>query len=94
LLLESAFLGLLGSGVGLLLGWPLVTLLGRHGIDLSRWLGETGRYYLEPVLHPAVKPVDALELGLAVWSIAILAALYPAWRAGRIETAQVLAARA
>ncbi len=32
LLLESAFLGLLGSSVGLLLGWPLVSALAaRHG---------------------------------------------------------------
>ena len=94
LLLESAFLGLLGSSVGLLLGWPLVSALGRHGIDLSYWLGETGRYYLEPILHPSVDPGNALLLALAVWLITVLAALYPAWRAGRTETTQVLAARA
>lgn len=93
LLLESGLLGLAGACVGLLLGLPLVTLLGRHGLDLSPWLGDTRRYYLEPVLHPSLEPGSALWLALSVLLITLAAAIYPAWRAGRMQAVRILTAR-
>lgn len=93
LLTESGLLGLAGAGLGLVLGLPLIALLGRHGLDLSSWLGETQRYYLDPVLHPALDLGSAFVLALSVLLITLAAALYPAWRAGHIEPTGILSAR-
>jgi len=93
MLLESTLLGLLGCGAGLMIGLPLVALLGHSGLDLSSWLGDTRRFYLEPMLHPSLSLGSILFLTSAVLLFSILAAVYPAWRTDRVDTVQILSAR-
>jgi putative ABC transport system permease protein len=89
-LVEAGVLGLVGTLLGVLLGVAGVLILGRIGVDLSPLLGDTGRFYVDPVIRPS------LHLGhLAVTAGALLlaclaAAFYPAWRASRLEPAQAL----
>jgi putative ABC transport system permease protein len=90
LLTETFFIGLAGTVLGLLLGLLLVAVTQQTGIDLSMIVGDTGRFYVDPIIRPAL---DAPHLGstvTAVLAISILAGVYPAWRAGRLTPAEAL----
>ena len=90
-LCESAVLACAGIVAGLALGAPLVVYFGARGIDLSRYArglqsipGLTGVVYTVFVPASLVAPV----LLLLVFSL--LAALYPAWRAARLQPAAAI----
>ena len=90
LMLESLLIGLAGVLLGLLLGLALVAVTQYTGIDLSRTVGDTGRFYLDPVIHPTL---NGLHLGgtvSAVLGISVLSGLYPAWRVWRLTPAEAL----
>jgi putative ABC transport system permease protein len=71
-LIEAGLIGLIGGSFG-----ALLTYLGVHGLGLV----------FEPKIASTAH-VDALTLGVSVVlavSVALIAALYPAWRASRIQ---------
>lgn len=93
LVLESAFLGLLGCGAGLLLGGGLAWLVQVYGIDLTRFYEHgmtisgfalSTRLHARPTLH-----ILATLAGL-VFSATILVSLWPARRATQVDLAEVL----
>ena len=90
LLWESALLGLLGVGGGLLMGMGLLTWLQHTGIPLGALLGPTQRYYVDPVIYPSPDLSLAMELMLALWLITLVAGLYPAWQVRRLEPIEAM----
>jgi ABC-type lipoprotein release transport system permease subunit len=90
IVLEALFVGAGGILLGLLLGISIVTLLGVSGIDLSGLLGNTARFYVDPVIHPHLQ-LGHLGAAVLVFLLATLAAsLYPAWRATRLEPVEAI----
>uniref|UniRef100_A0A7C5AM41 Lipoprotein-releasing ABC transporter permease subunit n=1 Tax=Desulfobacca acetoxidans TaxID=60893 RepID=A0A7C5AM41_9BACT len=83
--LEGLFIGSLGTGLGLLLGLILCTLLKRYQfIQLPRDV------YLISTLPVKVQSLDvALIIGAAV-AISFLATLYPAWQASRLDPVEAI----
>lgn len=84
-----AFLGLLSAVV--LTAWPYLYLAG-HGLDLTeayRAQGldsfEIGGVGMDPIMHIGIFPENALYIALAVVLATVLAGVYPAWRAGRVN---------
>jgi ABC-type lipoprotein release transport system permease subunit len=79
-LLESLVIGFLGTAVGLVAALAAVHALGAVGVDLAALLGDTGRYYVDPVIRPALGLAPALAVAAAVFVITQLAGIYPALR--------------
>ncbi len=82
-LLESFIIAGLGTLSGTLLGLFGALLVGKTGLDLSRLLGDTGRFYVDAVIYPHVDPLHTGASVLAVFVASLLAGLYPAWLASR-----------
>ncbi|MFZ5774520.1 MAG: ABC transporter permease [Thermodesulfobacteriota bacterium] len=85
-LLESCWIGLGGLLCGALLSTPWVLYMQRVGIDLSRFIGtdySAGGVLVDPVLRFAIHPPHMLGIGAVALGLTLLAALFPAFRAGR-----------
>ena len=91
---ESLWLGLTGLVVGTALtAWPYWHL---HtvGVDMSKAMGgastEVGGVGFNPILHFAIYPEHLALILVAVIGATLLAGLYPAWRAGRVDPVDVI----
>lgn len=87
IMLEALALGLLAASIGSLLGslatWYLVTV----GIDLADFVPETlefGGVVFDPIIRASWNPAWMLRIAGYVVGLTLLAALYPAVKAGRI----------
>ena len=85
LLLEALLLIFTGSLLGYLGGILLVFSLGDSGIDLSLFSNALQFFYMDAVIQPIVTIDSAIRiLGTTLLS-ALLAGLYPAWKATRLD---------
>jgi len=87
IMLEALSLGLLAATLGTLLGslatWYLVAV----GIDLADLVPETlefGGVVFDPIMRASWNPGWMIQIALYVVGLTLLAALYPAIKAGRI----------
>jgi len=87
---ETIVLVLMGSVAGFALGAWGVFYFGVHGIDLSRFTEAFSFLYMNPVVHPALKPGSCLDILGAAIAGAVAAGLFPAWKAARLEPVQAL----
>jgi ABC-type lipoprotein release transport system permease subunit len=89
-LLESILMTLAGTFAGLLLGVPLVLWMGHVGIDLSRFAASLTEFGIGSTVYPRLDLRDVLlPIGVA-FITAILAALWPAWKAVRLRPAEAI----
>jgi ABC-type lipoprotein release transport system permease subunit len=87
--IESASVMVIGLAAGCLLGIGLA-LRFADGIDLSRWAAGMELAGLGSRLTPRLEIADViLVVGLSL-ALSVLASLYPAWRALRIEPLEAL----
>jgi ABC-type lipoprotein release transport system permease subunit len=90
ILLEALFLSLIGTVAGLSLGIGVSLLLAQTGIDLSSFAEGLTMVGASSTIYPIVSP-DGIINGLTVIpAIALLAALYPAARAVRLEPVRAI----
>lgn len=90
---EALALGLAGAAVGLALGLPFVWHVSVRGLDLRAFMGASYSFQgviFEPVLYGDLGPwivpyVLAVSIGATV-----IASVYPAWFAARIDPAAAL----
>jgi len=90
LVTETVILSLIGSLGGLLAGMSAVSFFGHFGIDLTRFLSTFSNLLVGSHVYPRL---DWSTIGafLAVVVVANLAtALYPAWRASRLEPIEAM----
>lgn len=89
-LMESLLLTFLGTALGFLVGWPLITWLGRVGIDMTRFSSALESYGIGTTIYLRVDATDLIwPIGLA-GATALLAALWPALKAARLRPAEAL----
>ena len=87
ILWESLILVVIGSLLGFVLGAWVSAYFGEHGIDLSRYAVAFSFSYMESVVHPELSMNSVMDiLGAAVIG-ALLAGIYPAWRAAKLDPA-------
>jgi ABC-type lipoprotein release transport system permease subunit len=84
LLLEAVLLILLGSLLGYLTGGVLVYFISDNGIDLSGFSEAFQFFYMNPVIHPLLTLGSAVRILGTTLIAALLAGLYPAWKATRL----------
>jgi ABC-type lipoprotein release transport system permease subunit len=96
IVVESIVLGLTGAGLGAAIGVALVVIAGRTGVDLAHLTGggpaavSALGMRMSLVFHPVLAGTDVTRAVSAVVVTAILASLWPAARAARLEPAQAL----
>ncbi|MGV1099315.1 ABC transporter permease [Thiovibrio sp. JS02] len=85
-LLESCWIGLVGLFLGMVITLPWFAYMTRVGIDFSAQIGEdysAGGVLVDPVMKFKLYWQSALAIGAAVFSLTMLAGIFPAIKAGR-----------
>lgn len=90
LLLEATLLALIGSALGVLLGLAGVAVLTQNGFVMGEMAAAAGNLPLSNVVYARFVP-DTFAW-LTVWTliVAVVASLYPAWFAARLEPVKAL----
>ena len=91
-LTEAALLATGGVVAGMLLGALLVTLIGRVGIAIPVTSAYTG-ILLGERIYPYLVASDVVALTIAAYAVTLLASLYPAVLAARLEPVEALHAQ-
>lgn len=95
---ESIALGLLGAFLGTLLALGVVAVTARTGLDIAA-LGKSGGgessfsfmgLQMQMIFYPRLVPKDVLTTLVAVVATSILASIWPALRAARIEPVEAM----
>ncbi|EMG35655.1 ABC-type transport system, involved in lipoprotein release, permease component [Desulfocurvibacter africanus PCS] len=90
-MLESILLGVLATLVGSVAGLAACVYLQHHGIDMSHFISNNQYFAASHVLRAELRMSDLLLAGSVTLATALLAGIYPAWRAGRLEPVKALA---
>ncbi len=90
--LESTLLGLLGSAIGLLLGWLLTIYFGKVGIDLTIFASALNSFYIDSFVYPLLNSEQVLSSIFLVVLTSILVSIYPAWHAARLKPIEAIRA--
>jgi ABC-type lipoprotein release transport system permease subunit len=86
--LESLFLAALACAIGLFLGGLMDWYLVVHGLDMSASMPDGMAYQgviLDPVWYAEIRIDRIVTVVVSVFVISILASLWPAWRAARLQ---------
>jgi ABC-type lipoprotein release transport system permease subunit len=92
-LAEALVLGLVAMILGTILGAALTWYLVEQGIDLRSLISETlefGGVVFDPVIRAAWDLGYMVRIALYVLALSLLASLYPARKAARIEPAEAM----
>lgn len=90
-LLEASALGLAGIALGILLGTAIVVYLSSNGIYIGdEMAGAAENIALGSTMYTRLLPGNIAGLSVATLVITLLASLYPAWFAARLEPVEAL----
>jgi ABC-type lipoprotein release transport system permease subunit len=92
-IIESAWMGLLGLIVGVILSIPWYMFMSQHGIDFSGMIGSdysASGVLIDPLVKITLYKESAAWILAAVFTLTMLSGIYPAWRAGRIPPVESL----
>jgi ABC-type lipoprotein release transport system permease subunit len=93
--LEGLILGVLSLAAGAAVTFALLAWWLRSPLDLSALVGDftAAGALVEPVLEVEVSALGPVASAIALLLTALLAAVYPAWRAARVPPADALSGR-
>ena len=90
---EGMLLTIVSGLAGMVLGLAVVWLFFRDGLDFSSLMKEemtAAGVVIDPVIVPRFHPTQIAQSLFFILSIGILASIYPAWRATRIDVAEAM----
>ena len=90
ILLETLLLGIIAAPIGLLVGYFTVSRLAETGIDLSAWSEGMQEFGISEIIYPSVEPSLYVVLAVAVFITALLAAIYPAFKAVQLKPVEAI----
>ena len=88
--IESCLLGLAGIVAGMAIGLMLVHYFHGAGIDLSSQMDSVARFYINPVVKTEIDTDHLLDTLFSVMAAAVVAAIWPALRAARLEPVEAI----
>jgi putative ABC transport system permease protein len=89
-MLETLYLGIIGSPIGLLLGWLTIFYYGQNGVDMSNYAEGLESFGYSSILYPYVQPDAYIQIAIAVMVTAFIGAMYPAWKAVKLKPVEAL----
>ena len=90
ILLEAVLLGLVASPIGLLLGYLTISYVGEHGINMSAYADSLKNYGMSQIIYFDIDPGVYWQATLMVFMTAVIAAIYPAFKAIRLKPVEAL----
>ncbi|MEW7975448.1 MAG: FtsX-like permease family protein [Candidatus Thiodiazotropha endolucinida] len=90
LLLEAVMLIFIGAILGYMAGSSIVYALADSGINLTHFANAFEFFYMDPIIHPQLTQGSAVKILGATLIAALLAGIYPAWRATHLSLSQAL----
>ncbi len=90
IMLETLYLAIIGGICGLLLAYGTIQILGRTGIDLSAFAKGLSAYGMDTLVYPALQNNQYLEIFIMIFIAAILSAIYPAYKALKLNPVQAI----
>jgi len=90
IVLETLLLGLVAAPIGLLLGWLTINYFGNVGIDLRAFSDSMEQFGLETQIYTELPSKYYVSLALSVLFTALLASLYPAWKAIKLRPVEAI----
>ena len=90
IVIETVFLSLVGGPAGILLGLITMYWLGIQGIDLSAYSEGLREYGYSSILYPYIENSTYVYVTAGVIITALLGALYPAYKAVRLNPTEAL----
>ncbi|MCF4101573.1 FtsX-like permease family protein [Gillisia sp. M10.2A] len=90
IMLETFYITLIGTPIGLLTGWLTVTILGRTGINLSMFSEGLASYGFSSMIYPALDHDKyVIIVGMCIIT-GILSAIYPAYKALQLNPSEAI----
>ncbi len=89
-LAETAMLGLAGVAAGAASGLALIARFHAVGIDMRGFMDTIGRFYIDPVIRTEINTDHLAATLLSVLGASLLAGLWPALRAARLEPVEAI----
>ncbi len=90
IMLETIFLSLAGGPLGLVAGYVTTTWLGKRGIDLTDYSQGLEAIGYSSILYPTLAAADYIQIAAGVVITAIIASIYPAWKAIRYKPVEAI----
>lgn len=90
IMIETIFLSTAGGPLGLLAGYLTISWLGKTGIDLSDYSEGLESIGYDSILYPALYTSDYIRIVASVLITAMLASIYPAWKAIKMEPVEAI----
>ena len=90
IMLETIYLTVIGSPIGLLVGWLTVTVLGKTGINISMFSEGLASYGFSSMIYPALEHEKYLIIVTMCLITAVLSAIYPAYKALQLNPSEAI----
>ncbi|MEM6801501.1 MAG: FtsX-like permease family protein [Bacteroidota bacterium] len=92
IMLETIFLTIVGAPIGLLISWGLVTYYNKNGMDISALTQGAEQFGFSSFVYPEIPTQSYQEIIIMVVITAILSAIYPAWKALKLNPSEAVRA--
>lgn len=90
IMLETLMLAVVGTPVGLLLGWATMLYFGHTGLDLSAYAAGLESWGYSKVIYPTLGPSGYFSFAAGVFVTALLGSIYPAVKAIRLKPVEAI----
>jgi len=91
IVLETILLGFIGAPIGIFFGYIMTSYFNKNGINLF-FFGEEGMqsFGMSSFIYPEVAPQEYITLAIAVLVTALLASIYPAYKAIKLKPVEAI----